>query len=210
MCLGWEPEKPKQGRVSLVVHMANPKPDRPRFDSFKAPSRRASYVLLAIRAEALQGAVATKRARRVAPWQKKRVGARKQTPFCCTEVAQKLHSVAQMLQRICTLRRHLPLFLSQCAWAERDRAAVWCSLHIILFIILLIINVIISIEYMQYNTVHMKIYMRLPHCAWAEQDPAAVCLGPRQKTTRQPPPAAKSAATRKVQNCKAGSALMLL
>ena len=102
MCLGWEPEKPKQGRVSLVVHMANPKPDRPRFDSFKAPSRRASYVLLAIRAEALQGAVATKRARRVAPWQKKRVGARKQTPFCCTEVAQKLHSVAQMLQRICT------------------------------------------------------------------------------------------------------------
>ena len=71
MCLGWEPEKPKQGRVSLVVHMANPKPDRPRFDSFKAPSRRASYVLLAIRAEALQGAVATKRARRVALLQKK-------------------------------------------------------------------------------------------------------------------------------------------
>ena len=97
MCLGWEPEKPKQGRVSLVVHMANPKPDRPRFDSFKAPSRRASYVLLAIRAEALQGAVATKRARRVAPWQKKRVGARKQTPFCCTEVAQCCADVAENL-----------------------------------------------------------------------------------------------------------------
>ena len=121
MCLGWEPEKPKQGRVSLVVHMANPKPDRPRFDSFKAPSRRASYVLLAIRAEALQGAVATKRARRVAPLQKKESARASRL----RSVAQKLHRSCTVLRRCC---REFALFaatcLSFCLSAHEQRGIV--------------------------------------------------------------------------------------
>lgn len=101
--------------------------------------------------------------------QKKRVGARKQTPLCCTEVAQKLHSVAQYCAGVAENLHFSPPPASLFVTLRMSRAGPCCSLvqsaYYLMYNIIdyqcYNINTVHAIQYTAHENIHETASLRM-------------------------------------------------
>ena len=100
---------------------------------------------------------------------KKRVGARKQTPLCCTEVAQKLHSVAQYCAGVAENLYFSPPPASLFVTLRMSRAGPCCSLvqsaYYLMYNIIdyqcYNINTVHAIQYTAHENIHETASLRM-------------------------------------------------